>query len=235
MVTKKLTPVHDSSAELKRVVDSIHELRLARGSSLRAQLLLKRLFDVLGASLLILLFSPLFLLIAFLVKLSSKGPVIYSQDRVGLNGKLFSFLKFRTMLVNSGNGGSNEETELREQGIILKKRNDPRITPIGAVLRRTSIDELPQLFSVLKGDMSLVGPRPLVPWMLTPFQEFMQHRSVMRPGITGLWQIRWRDHNSSAKDMMRHDMFYIKRFSLWLDIKILLGTPGATISGKGAV
>jgi len=124
--------------------------------------------------------------------------------------------------------------EHAQKGILHKEKNDSRITWIGKIIRRTSIDELPQLFNVLFGDMSIVGPRPLVPFMLTPFPEFREIRCLVRPGITGLWQIRDREHNTSAEFMIEHDTEYIENYSFFFDMKILIETPFVVLSGKGA-
>jgi len=121
-----------------------------------------------------------------------------------------------------------------QNGVLLKLKNDPRVTSIGKLLRRTSIDELPQLFNVLRGDMSIVGPRPLVLHMMEPFPEIRAVRSVIRPGLTGLWQTRCRANNTSVMDMIDHDAEYIATFSLWLDLKIILATPGELLRGTGA-
>jgi len=119
-------------------------------------------------------------------------------------------------------------------GVLVKARHDPRVTRLGRILRSTSLDELPQLFNVLRGDMSLVGPRPLVPFMLAPYPALREVRSLVRPGMTGLWQIRDRQHNTTASAMMRHDLEYVRRFSLGLDLAILLRTPLVVASRQGA-
>jgi lipopolysaccharide/colanic/teichoic acid biosynthesis glycosyltransferase len=124
--------------------------------------------------------------------------------------------------------------EHAEKGILHKEKNDSRITTVGKIVRRTSIDELPQLFNVFLGDMSIVGPRPLVPFMLKPYPEFKNVRCLVRPGITGLWQIRDREHNTSAEYMMTHDTEYVENYSFFLDVKILAETPIVVLSGRGA-
>lgn len=200
------------------------------------QLLVKRTFDVVVALLLIILFFPILLLISLLIKLTSKGPVLYSRERIGLNGRLFKCHKFRSMVRDHSINRHKHLSNIgyTKNGILHKSRADERITLIGKIIRKTSMDELPQLFNVLAGDMSLVGPRPLVPFMLMPYPEFMQMRSLVRPGITGLWQIRARENNTSAEFMMQHDIEYIHNLNLLLDLKIFAVTPLVVLSGKGA-
>ena len=201
-----------------------------------AQLAAKRLFDILIASVLIILFMPFLLLITILIKLTSRGPVLYSSERVGLGGDHFNCYKFRSMVIDHSVKQKDHKAAINGQrvGVLHKLKNDTRITFIGRIIRKTSMDELPQLFNVLAGDMSIIGPRPLVPFMLAPYPEFRSVRSLVRPGITGLWQIRDREHNTSAEYMISHDTEYIANFSLLLDLKILCDTPLAVISGKGA-
>jgi exopolysaccharide production protein ExoY len=130
---------------------------------------------------------------------------------------------------------SRAVSQSEQQGLLFKTRNDPRVTRVGALLRKTSIDELPQLLNVVRGEMSVVGPRPLVPHMLDPFPELRRIRSQVRPGITGLWQVSARHLNTSALQMAPYDLEYIKKFSLWLDLRILLKTPAAVLLAKGAL
>lgn len=205
-------------------------------SQKRFQLFLKRCFDILVAGTLILLLSPLLILVSVIIKLTSKGPLLYSNERVGLNGVHFSCHKFRSMVTDQSikEDDHKKAIEGQEKGILHKSKTDSRITWIGKIIRKTSIDELPQLFNVLTGDMSIVGPRPLVPFMLRPYPEFREIRCLVRPGITGLWQIRDRENNTSAEFMMSHDTEYIENYSLLLDAKILLSTPFVVLSAKGA-
>ena len=204
--------------------------------SKKGQLTLKRTFDIAVSLSLILLLSPLLLLIALLIKLTSKGKVLYSNERVGLHGQHFRCYKFRSMISDQSKKAQAYKTALdqSQQGILLKLPNDPRVTWIGKIIRKSSIDELPQLFNVFLGDMSLIGPRPLVPFMLTHLPEFKEIRCKVRPGITGLWQIRDRKNNTSAEFMIEHDTEYIRDYSLLMDFKILASTPGAVLKADGA-
>lgn len=200
------------------------------------QLFLKRVFDISVSSFLILLFSPILLLVTLIIKLTSKGAVLYSNDRVGLGGTHFRCHKFRSMVSDQATKAEDHKIALegQEKGILHKSKTDSRITWIGKIIRKTSIDELPQLFNVLNGDMSIIGPRPLVPFMLKPYPEFSAVRNLVRPGITGLWQIRDRENNTSAEFMIEHDKEYIQNYTFWLDMKILFSTPFVVLSGKGA-
>jgi exopolysaccharide biosynthesis polyprenyl glycosylphosphotransferase len=198
-------------------------------------LIVKRLLDISVSAVLLILLIPLFLLTAPLIKLTSKGPVFFIQPRVGLNKHRFRLYKFRTM-VPDAEERMEELEELNEMdGPVFKIRNDPRITPVGRFLRKTSIDELPQLFNVLKGDMSLVGPRPLPVRDYNGFdQDWERRRFSVRPGITCLWQINGRN-DVSFQNWMELDMQYIDKWSFWLDIRILAKTIPAVLKGSGAV
>lgn len=205
-------------------------------SEKRMQLIGKRLFDIIIATLLIILLLPVMLAIVLAIKLTSKGPAVFSNERIGLNGLYFRCYKFRSMINSALQYHDDHNKALQHQGIgvLHKPKFDTRITFFGRILRKTSLDELPQLFNVLKGDMSIVGPRPLVPFMLKPFPEFSKVRCLVKPGITGLWQIRDREHNTSAEFMQPHDLEYIENFSFIMDIKVLLTTPQVVLSAKGA-
>src|SRR5215469_5728462 len=206
---------------------------------------IKRAIDVLGSSFLLALLSGLLLTIALLIKLTSKGPVLFRQTRVGQYGKSFCFLKFRSMYVNNDSklhqeyvsrfiaGRAERHTVNGRQG-VFKITNDPRVTALGRILRKTSLDELPQLFNVIKGEMSLIGPRPPVPYEFESYGLWHRRRVLeIKPGITGLWQVSGRSR-TSFDDMVRLDLQYAKQWSLWLDLKILLQTPKAVLSGIGA-
>jgi lipopolysaccharide/colanic/teichoic acid biosynthesis glycosyltransferase len=204
--------------------------------------LAKRSMDIAGSLLALLFCLPLFLCIAIAIKLTSKGPVFFRQKRIGQFGQGFGFLKFRSMYVGADAGIhrdyvrqliSNPNGDNRRGG-LYKLVADPRVTPVGRFLRRTSLDEIPQFLNVLKGDMSLVGPRPPLAYEVDCYQVWHKTRLlVAKPGITGPWQVAGRSR-VKFDDMVRMDLEYAKSRSLWLDIKILLKTPGAVISGAGA-
>lgn len=210
----------------------------------KLSLIVKRAMDIAGGLMALTVLSPVFACIAAAVKLTSKGPVLFRQKRIGERGTPFEFLKFRSMYVsnnpeihkkyvesfiagNAGANGSGGKT-------VFKLTNDPRITPVGRFLRRTSLDELPQFWNVLIGEMSLVGPRPPVPYEIDAYTVWHRRRVLeAKPGITGLWQVRGRS-KTTFDEMVRLDLQYSKTRSTFLDVKILLQTPGAVFSGDGA-
>jgi exopolysaccharide biosynthesis polyprenyl glycosylphosphotransferase len=197
------------------------------------QLVAKRLLDIAVSGVLLALHAPLLALVAAAVKLDSKGPVFFRQVRVGYNGRPFNCLKFRTMVQDAEQRKASLAGQNEMDGPVFKIRNDPRITRLGKILRKTSFDELPQLTSVLKGDMSLVGPRPPVPREVAQYQLGDLRRLSMKPGITCLWQVNGRS-NLSFKKWMELDRQYIDEWSLWLDMKILARTVLAVAKGTGA-
>jgi exopolysaccharide biosynthesis polyprenyl glycosylphosphotransferase len=199
------------------------------------QSVIKQVMDVVGAALLLVLTLPLFLMVALFIKLSSPGPVLFRQKRCGLNGRPFTMLKFRSM-VSDAEQRKVELALLNEmEGPVFKVTHDPRITPIGRFIRRFSIDELPQLINVLRGEMSLVGPRPLPVDEVKRFDDFAHRRRLsVKPGLTCLWQVSGRNEVRSFKDWVRLDLEYIDNWSLWLDLKILLWTIPAVLTGAGA-
>ena len=198
-------------------------------------LLVKQLLDFFGALVVVLLVSPIFPIVAIAIKLTSKGPVFFLQQRAGLNGRPFTMLKFRTMIVNaeelkSALAGRNEMS-----GPVFKVTNDPRMTKLGKFLRRHSIDEFPQLFNVLIGEMSLVGPRPLPLDEVRRFDDRAHRRRLsVKPGLTCLWQISGRNQITDFGEWVRLDLRYIDNWSLWLDLKILFMTVPAVLLGRGA-
>jgi lipopolysaccharide/colanic/teichoic acid biosynthesis glycosyltransferase len=216
------------------------------GHQRRSLLVIKRAIDVVGSALALAICCPLFLVIAVAIKVSSKGPVLFRQQRVGQHGECFTFLKFRSMYVNNdqhvhqkfvtglitnqtGPGHSDE----KGNG-VYKMNNDSRVTRVGKFLRRTSLDELPQLLNVLAGEMSLVGPRPAIPYELAAYQTWHRRRVLeAKPGITGAWQVAGRSR-VQFDDMVRMDLRYAMAWTPWLDLKILLRTPLAVIRGSGA-
>ena len=207
---------------------------------------IKRGMDISGSLILLLLLSPVFFLIAAAVKLTSRGPVLFRQQRIGEHGIPFTFLKFRSMYVNNDskkhqeyvqqliNGKAEKQSSNGNGEGIYKLTNDPRITRVGSFLRRTSLDELPQFLNVLSGEMSLVGPRPPVPYEVEAYATWHRRRLLeAKPGITGLWQVHGRSR-VGFDDMVRLDLQYARQSSPWLDLKILLQTPKAVIAGNGA-
>jgi exopolysaccharide biosynthesis polyprenyl glycosylphosphotransferase len=195
-------------------------------------LLIKRVTDIALASLALILLSPVFLLVAILVRITSPGPVIFRQVRCGLNGRNFTFYKFRSMVANAEER-IDEVAHLNPKDVVTKIPNDPRLTPVGKFLRRFSLDELPQLFNVLRGDMSLVGPRPAIPSEVERYKRWQRRRLRMRPGLTCLWAVNGRDA-VDFETWMRMDMAYIDNWSLTLDARIILQTIPHVITGKGA-
>ncbi|OGQ10220.1 MAG: hypothetical protein A2026_12675 [Deltaproteobacteria bacterium RBG_19FT_COMBO_46_12] len=208
---------------------------------------LKRCIDIIGAIVGLLLFSPLMLVTAIAIKADSPGPIIFKQLRIGRKGNRFSFYKFRSMYFNGDDhlhreyvtnlikGDLKEINQGDEEAPLYKIKSDPRVTPVGKIIRKTSIDELPQFFNVLKGEMSLVGPRPPLPYEVEKYETWHLRRILeVKPGITGLWQVDGRS-TTSFDDMVRLDVRYARNWSLWLDAKILLKTVRAVIHSKGAL
>jgi len=197
-------------------------------------LTIKRTLDILFSVILLILFSPVFLLAAMLIYSTSEGPIFYLQERVGLNKRRFRMYKFRTMVRNAEKLMDRLESLNEASGPVFKIKNDPRITQVGKILRRTSVDELPQLLNVLKGEMSLVGPRPLPVRDYEGFNaDWQRRRFSVRPGITCLWQIAGRN-SIPFEQWMRLDLQYVDEWSLWLDLKILARTIPAVVKGVGA-
>jgi exopolysaccharide biosynthesis polyprenyl glycosylphosphotransferase len=194
----------------------------------------KRILDFIGSLLLIALLSPLLIGIAVAVKATSPGRVIYRQSRIGRYGKEFDFLKFRSMYSDADERLAGLLVDGNEKdGPIFKMKNDPRVTSVGRFLRKFSLDELPQLFNVLKGDMSLVGPRPPLPREVEQYDDLAFRRLAVPPGITCIWQICGRS-DTTFEEWMALDTFYVEHMSFWLDLKILLKTPTAVLRGDGA-
>jgi exopolysaccharide biosynthesis polyprenyl glycosylphosphotransferase len=194
----------------------------------------KRALDIVLSLVLLILLGPLFLVVALLIKLSSPGPIFFSQERVGVNKRRFLIHKFRTMVPDAERMLPELEGQNEASGPVFKIKKDPRITPMGKILRRTSIDELPQLLNVLKGDMSLVGPRPLPIRDYEGFREDWQRRRFsVRPGITCLWQVTGRS-SVGFEEWMKLDLQYMDEWSIWLDLKILARTIPVVMKGTGA-
>jgi exopolysaccharide biosynthesis polyprenyl glycosylphosphotransferase len=198
-------------------------------------LVLKRSLDVLGGAVGVLLLSPVMALIAVAIKLTSEGPVLFWQERYGLHKRVFRMCKFRSMRVDAEALQSSLEAQNEASGPVFKIRNDPRVTPLGRLLRRTSLDELPQLFNVLKGEMSLVGPRPLPKRDVSRFNEaYFVRRFSVRPGMTCLWQVTGRS-NTDFTEWIDLDLQYIDTWSIGLDVRILFKTLPAVLKRTGAV
>ncbi len=193
----------------------------------------KRLLDIFGSLALLLLFAPVMIVISILVKLTSRGPVLYVSDRVGQCGRVFRFYKFRSMYMNAEERLKELQARNEKDGPIFKMKKDPRITPLGHFLRRTSMDELPQLFNVLKGEMSLVGPRPPIPSEVLQYDDWTKQRLAVRPGITCYWQIMGRS-NLGFREWIELDLKYIREMGVFNDLWILLKTPIAVLKGDGA-
>jgi exopolysaccharide biosynthesis polyprenyl glycosylphosphotransferase len=203
----------------------------------------KRTLDIAGSTAFLVAFGPVFLCVAAAVKLTSKGPVFFQQERIGEEGKPFTMFKFRTMQVNADPRIHQEYVEKFIQanqaatagnGAVFKLVNDPRVTSVGDFLRRSSLDELPQFWNVLRGDMSLVGPRPPLPYEVARYKQWHRRRVLeAKPGITGLWQVTGRSR-TTFDEMVRLDLRYARNYSVWTDLNILLATPKAVLSGKGA-
>ncbi len=217
--------------------DYLHQLPIISISYIpdnRFSLLIKRSMDILGSSVLLLLLSPILLLIALAIKLTDPGPIFYQWNVVGLNKKPFRSWKFRTMVVGADKMKKDLQAKNEMNGPVFKIKNDPRVTSIGRFLRKFSLDELPQLWSVLKGDMSLVGPRPAGPHELVRYESWQRRKLSFKPGITCLWQVNGRNDICAFDEWVKLDLQYIDNWSLWLDIKILLKTVPAVFLGKGA-
>ena len=204
--------------------------------------ILKRLFDIVGALFGLIIFSPIFLIIAIAIKLDSKGTIIFKYlddgsrvKRVGEKGELFNFYKFRSMYPNTHNLRYTElaDQNVREGSPMVKIKDDPRITKVGKFIRKTSLDELPQLWNVLKGEMSLVGPRPHLPEEVAKYKNHHKFVLSLKPGITGLAQISGRSNLDFEKEIQL-DTYYIETWSIWLDIKIIIKTFGVVLFGKDA-
>jgi len=212
----------------------------------RGARIVKRSMDIAGSLLALMFLAPLFVVIGLIIKLTSRGPILFRQERVGQHGRTFMFVKFRSMyftndhtihreyvkrLIGGGKGADDDGGSMSD---VYKLTNDPRITPFGRMLRKTSLDELPQFLNVLTGSMSLVGPRPPIPYEFDCYQMWHRQRLVaVKPGITGPWQIGGRSR-TTFDEMVRMDLNYASSWTPWTDLKILLRTPGVVLSGEGA-
>ena len=193
----------------------------------------KRGFDILASGVALVLLSPLFGILTVKIKKEDGGPAFYSQTRIGKNGKPFKMWKFRSMIVNADKMVKQLEEQNEIDGAMFKIKDDPRVTKIGHVIRKYSLDELPQLWNVLKGDMSLVGPRPSLPMEVADYTDYDKLRLTVTPGCTGLWQVTKRN-DADFDEMVELDLEYINKSSLWFDFKILLKTVGVVIHPNSA-
>ena len=197
------------------------------------QMAIKRLFDIVSSAVALWLLLPLLVGVALLIKLTSRGPVFFKQTRVGLHGKPFNMLKFRSMVVNAEELKAKLEAQNEQTGPVFKMKNDPRITGIGRFIRKYSIDELPQLINVLRGDMSVVGPRPPLPTEVAKYEPWQRRRLSVRPGLTCIWQVSGRNQ-ISFEEWMYLDMQYIDHWSLKNDLNLILKTVPVVLTGRGA-
>lgn len=204
-------------------------LGMIAGFVRRTYIAIKRAFDVTASIIGIICLSPLFIITSLLIKLTSKGPIFYKQTRVGKDGNLFEMYKFRTMCVNAEQG----------TGPVWAAENDPRLIPVGKILRKTHVDEIPQFINILKGEMSLIGPRPERPVFVDKFKEIIPDytkRLAVKPGITGLAQV-WHRYDETIEDVkkkIKYDLLYIKKYCLWTDMRILFRTFRVVLTGEGA-
>ncbi|MEN6464074.1 MAG: exopolysaccharide biosynthesis polyprenyl glycosylphosphotransferase [Syntrophaceae bacterium] len=232
----------DSEGEGNIFDDNLYPDHSWKKITKKSSLIVKRSIDIVWSFLALLLVSPLLAGIAIGIKLTSPGPVFFRQERLGLNGRKFMFLKFRSMYTDNDPRSHQEyvrkliEESKKEssENIIYKMTDDPRITPFGRFLRKSSLDEIPQFINVLTGEMSLVGPRPPIPYECDMYDVWHKRRLLScKPGITGLWQVTGRS-TTTFDEMVRMDLDYIENWSLWKDIKILFKTPRVVLMGKGA-
>ena len=238
----RFVPQHaNKSADVRWEGDIYRHLHRKQTPETPAEIV-KRAIDLVGSLIALILLLPAFALIAASVKLTSRGPVFYCQQRVGQYGRLFNFYKFRSMYTNNDPGLHRDYVTKLIEGAkhaqqpngMYKLVNDPRVTPVGRFLRRSSLDELPQFFNILRGDMCLVGPRPPLPYEVEHYRTWHRRRVLdIRPGLTGLWQVKGRSR-TTFDEMVRMDLHYARTRSLWMDIKIILKTPTAMFSGTGA-
>jgi lipopolysaccharide/colanic/teichoic acid biosynthesis glycosyltransferase len=239
-------PAERGAEATSSAVDPVLARIRPRSPGARINEAMKRALDLGGSLTLLALLSPVFVILAAAVKLTSKGPVFFKQERIGQSSRPFKMLKFRSMRANNDatihqkfvtdfiNAGSKPQASESGEAKVYKITGDPRVTPLGRFIRKTSLDELPQLWNVVRGEMSLVGPRPPLPYEVEQYKAWHCRRIMeAKPGITGLWQVSGRSR-TTFDEMVRLDLRYAKSSSPWMDVKILLATPRAVISGKGA-
>lgn len=194
---------------------------------------IKRVIDLVCSLIGIIVLSPVVIIVAICIKLDSKGPIIFSQERVGINGELFKMYKFRSMVVDAEELLDKLQDKNEMTGPMFKMREDPRVTKVGKFIRKTSLDELPQLFNVIKGDMSLVGPRPNLPHEVVKFTEYQKTKLIVKPGLTCYWQVMGRS-NIDFEHWMKLDIKYIEDRNILLDLKLIFKTFGVFFGDEGA-
>ena len=214
---------------LKIELENIEE----NNENLRFYEICKRIIDIIGAGSGLVLLSPVIAIVACAVKFTSKGPIFFSQKRVGKNGQLFDMYKFRSMVVNAEELKEKLAQQNEMSGPMFKMKDDPRVTKVGKFIRKTSLDELPQLLNVLKGDMSLVGPRPSLPNEVVQFEKWMYKRLAVKPGLTCYWQVSGRN-NIDFEDWMKLDIKYVEERNILIDIKLIFKTVGVLFGDKNA-
>ncbi len=218
---------------MEKLQDVVGE-RVEQKRDYRLYEIIKRSIDVVGAFMGLIILSPILIIVAMIIKIESRGPIIFSQIRVGLNGKEFKMYKFRSMVENAEELKSGLESKNEMSGPMFKIKDDPRITRIGKFIRKTSIDELPQLINVIKGEMSLVGPRPSLPNEVKKFEEWMHERLTVKPGLTCYWQVSGRN-NIDFEDWMKLDIKYVRERNIFIDIKLIFRTAIMLLGDKNAV
>lgn len=213
--------------------EMVESNKLSTNKKVKIYEISKRGIDIVGSLAGITLLSPLYLVVAIWIKLDSKGPIIFSQERVGLNGKRFNMYKFRSMVINAEELKEKLAKQNERKGPMFKIKEDPRVTKIGKFIRKTSIDELPQLINILKGEMSIVGPRPSLPKEVEQFEDWMMTRLEVKPGLTCFWQVQGRD-DIPFEEWMELDVKYVRERNLLLDIKLILKTFTVLLGDKNA-
>jgi exopolysaccharide biosynthesis polyprenyl glycosylphosphotransferase len=236
MVNTQIIDIDYETLRLEPILEDYYGLPMVSFHSLNANLYslyVKNIWEKLFASLLIFATSPIILLFGILIKLSSRGPIFFRQERVGLHGRSFFQYKLRSMVINAESLKADLEHLNEQSGPVFKIKDDPRLTRIGKFIRKFSIDELPQLFNIILGDMNLIGPRPPVPEEVKQYTSRQMRRLSMKPGITGLWQVSGRNNLKEFEDWVKLDLEYIDNWNLLLDFKIALKTVFVVLSGSG--
>ncbi|HEX8771025.1 MAG TPA: sugar transferase, partial [Acidimicrobiales bacterium] len=225
---------HVSFSRVKvRSLDGLALIALDRRPFSRFQALVKRTLDLVAATVFLILAAPMMAVIAVVVRLDSKGPSLFRQKRVGKDGRLYVIYKFRSMVTDAEEHLDDLQDANGADGVLFKLHHDPRVTRVGGALRRLGLDELPQLFNVLKGEMSIVGPRPALPKETARYTDEVSARLRVKPGLTGLWQVNGR-HDLEFEEYVRYDLFYVQNWSLALDLYVILKTLPALLRRQGA-